>query len=140
MTPEQVQSKLAKLAELLEGLRRLQRGSLEEFLVDDRDLDAALHRLQVAIQILIDVGGHVVAFRGLGAAESSRDLLVRLEAAGAIPAGSSGRFGKIFAFRNRIVHLYDRVDAAMVFEILRDHLSDLSDLALLYAVALDGAR
>jgi uncharacterized protein YutE (UPF0331/DUF86 family) len=67
----------------------------------------------VAIQILIDVGSHLVARLGLGAPETSQDLLQRLEHAGKLPAGASKRFGRIFAFRNRIVHLYDRAITAM---------------------------
>lgn len=137
MTPEQVQAKLTLLAETLERLRALPRSSLDEFRSDDRNVDAALHRLQVAIQILIDVGSHVVSRLGLGAPETSRDLLERLEAAGRIPAGSTSRFGKMFGFRNRVVHLYDRIDDERVYEIITSHLDDLGELAQLYLDALD---
>ncbi len=136
MTPEQVAQKLVLLAEALEKLRALPRGSLGEFTADDRTLDAALRRLQVAIQILIDVGSHVVSRLGLGAPDSSADVLVRLERAGKLPVGSATRFGRTFAFRNRIVHLYDRVDAAVVYAIVRDDLGDLEELARLYLDAL----
>lgn len=136
MTPEQVQAKLALLAETLERLRALPQSSLDEFRADDRNVDAALHRLQIAIQILIDVGSHVVSRLGLGAPETSRDLLERLEAAGRIPAGSAV-FGKMFGFRNRVVHLYDRVDDALVYEIMTRHLDDLRELARLYVDALE---
>lgn len=138
MTPEQVAQKLVLLAEELEKLRALPRASLAEFTADDRNLDAALRRLQVAIQILIDVGSHVVSRLGLGPPESSSDVLARLERAGKLPPGSSTRFGRIFAFRNRIVHLYDRVDAAVVYAIVRDDLGDLEELARLYVEALRG--
>ncbi|MBX3125806.1 MAG: DUF86 domain-containing protein [Polyangiaceae bacterium] len=121
MTPEEAQAKLLQLAEVMDRLRALPHSDLDEFRSDDRNIDAALRRLQVAIQILIDVGSHLVAMLGLGAPDSSRDLLERLEKGGHLPAGSTVRFGKAFAFRNRIVHLYDRVDDAIVFEIVRDH-------------------
>jgi uncharacterized protein YutE (UPF0331/DUF86 family) len=139
VTPEQVAQKLVLLAEALEKLRALPRSSLADFTADDRTLDAALRRLQVAIQILIDVGSHVVSRLGLGAPDSSLDVLARLERAGKLPAGAATRFGRIFAFRNRIVHLYDRVDAAAVFAIVQDDLGDLEELARLYAEALRGA-
>lgn len=136
MTPEQVQAKLAMLAATLERLRAMERGSLDAFRADDRNLDAALRRLQVAIQVLIDVGTHVVSRLGLGAPETSVDLLERLERAGKLPPGSARRFARIFAFRNRIVHLYDRVDDAIVFDILVNDLDDLAELARLYLAAL----
>lgn len=137
MTPEEVQAKLAVLAETIERLRALPQASFEEFLADDRTVDAALRRLQVAIQILIDVGSHVVSHLGLGAPETSKDLLERLERAGRIPEGSATRFGRAFAFRDRIVHLCDRVDDRFVYEIVTRRMDDLSELAQLYLDALD---
>lgn len=138
MTPEQVQAKLVLLADTIGRLRALELGSLDTFRADDRNLDAALRRLQVAIQILIDIGSHVVARAGLGAPETSCDLLARLEDAGKLPAGSTTRFGRLFALRNRIVHLYDRVDDEVVYEILVNDLSDLEELARLYLAHLPG--
>ncbi len=87
---------------------------------------------------MIDVGSHLVARLGLGPSETSQDLLVRLERAGKLHAGEAQRFGKLFAFRNRIVHLYDRVDDAVVISILRHDLGDLEELASRYLAALDG--
>jgi len=136
MTPEQLQARLTLFADALDRLRALPLSSLDEFRADDRNVDAALRRLQVAIQILIDVGSHVVSRLGLGAPDSSRDLLQRLEAAGRLPRGSTARFGKMFGFRNRVVHLYDRVDDEVVYEIITHHLDDLRELAALYVDAL----
>jgi uncharacterized protein YutE (UPF0331/DUF86 family) len=42
---------------------------------DSRNLDAALYKLQTAIQALIDVGSHVVGALGRRAPSSSRELL-----------------------------------------------------------------
>lgn len=142
MTPEQVQAKLAMLADVLARLRALPQSTLEEIRADDRNIDAALRRLQVAIQILIDVGSHVVSRLGLGCPDTSQDLLDRLERAGKLPSGSADRFGKVFAFRNRIVHLYERVDDESVFAIVKHHLGDLEELATLYidALASDARR
>lgn len=137
MTPEQVQAKLVLLVEVIDRLRELPQDRLEQFRADDRNIDAALHRLQVAIQILIDVGSHVVSRLGLGAPESSRDLLDRLERAGRIPKGSAARFDKMFAFRNRVVHVYDPIDDEAVYEIVTRHLGDLQELARHYIDALD---
>jgi len=138
VTPEQLQAKLALLASTVERLRQMESSSLDAFRDDDRNVDAALRRLQVAIQILIDVGSHLVALRGLGAPEGSQDLLDRLEEAGDLPPGSARRFGRIFAFRNRIVHLYDRVDDEVVFDIVVNHLENLDELARLYLELLPG--
>lgn len=136
MNPEQVQAKLALLADAIAKLRALPQSTIDEFRADDRNIDAALRRLQVAIQILIDVGSHVVAELGLGAPETSLDILDRLERAGRLPTGTAASFRKVFSFRNRVVHLYDRVDDTMVYEIVTQHLTDLEHLATLLIDAL----
>lgn len=132
MTPEQVQAKLTLLAEMIERLRAVPQANLDEFRSDDRNVDAALRRLQVALQILIDVGSFVVSKLGLGAPDSSHDLLVRLERSGHLQVGDAAKFGRMFAFRNRIVHVYDKVDDAVVFEVITNHLGDLEELARRY--------
>ena len=136
MTPEQMQAKLALLVSTLERLRRIPVTSLEAFRAEERNVDAALRNLQVAIQILIDVGSHVVARLGLGVPDTSQDVLDRLERAGKLPAGAASRFGRVFAFRNRIVHLYDRLDDALVHEIIVKHTADLEELARHFIAAL----
>lgn len=124
--PEQVQAKLALLADAIAKLRRLLHASVDEFRIDDRTIDAAPRRLQVSLQILIDVGSHVVANLGLGAPETSGEILERLERAGRPPAGLSTRSGKMFSFRNRVVHFYDRVDDEVVYEVV-NRLVDLEE-------------
>lgn len=64
-------------------------------------------------------------------------MLAKLEAAGDLPEGSTDRFGKMFGFRNRLVHLYDRVDEGFVFAILTQRLEDLDELARRYVDALE---
>jgi uncharacterized protein YutE (UPF0331/DUF86 family) len=68
--------------------------------------------------------------------DTSQDVLDRLERAGKLPSGSTARFGRIFAFRNRIVDLYDRVDDEVVFEIVVRYVSDIEELARLFLTVL----
>jgi uncharacterized protein YutE (UPF0331/DUF86 family) len=138
MTDAEVAGKVAILRDNLQKLAQIPQTSFDEFAADFRNVDSALHRLQTSIQVLIDVAGLAAARLGLGTPSTSRELLELLEAAGALPAGSTARFGPIFGFRNRIVHLYDRVDERIVFRILTEERSDLEDLAGLLVAALDG--
>ncbi|MEO6593235.1 MAG: HepT-like ribonuclease domain-containing protein [Planctomycetota bacterium] len=117
----------------LARLATIPQSTFAEFAADFRNVDSALHRLQTSIQALIDVGSYKVGRRGLRPPDSSRDILQVLEQDGALPAGTTNRFAPLFAFRNRAVHLYDRVDTQRVYEILighREHLATLLDLLL----------
>ena len=64
----------------------------------------------------------------LGTPRTSHEVFERLEGAGLLTAGTSGRVAPIVGFRNRVVHLYDRVDARRVYEILTRHRQDLATL------------
>jgi uncharacterized protein YutE (UPF0331/DUF86 family) len=102
------------IRENLERLDAIEQSSFERFSSDPRNLDSALYRLQTTIQALIDIGSYVTASLGLPTPEHSRDILEALERAGHLPPGSVARFAPMFAFRNRVVHLYDRVEPRIV--------------------------
>lgn len=138
MTGGNLDARLAVLRDNLAKLAMIPQGSLEEFQSDFRNVDSALHRLQTSIQALIDVGSYVVSQLGLAPPRTSLDILTSLETAEALPAGTSDRYGAIFGFRNRIVHLYDRVDDAIVFRILTEERHELATLLDLLLAPLDG--
>ena len=135
MTHDSLETRLAVFRENLRRLEEIPQTTFEEFAADFRNLDSALHRLQTSIQALIDVASFACAEQGLATPSTSRGLLERLEEAGQLPPGSTARFGPIFGFRNRVVHLYERVDASIVYRVLREERQDLADLMdLLLAV------
>ena len=136
MTHDAVAAKLDIIRQNLERLAQLPQGSFAEFNADFRNLDSALHRLQTTIQALIDLASFIVSLRGLGVPATSLDTLEKLEGAGRLPPGSSQRFAPIVGFRNRVVHLYDRIDPEIVFGILTQHRADLKDLTALLVNAL----
>jgi len=137
MTSEQIQSKLDRLRDNLARLDEIPQGSLEEFLADFRNVGAALYLLQTSIQALIDVASFAVAQRALPTPRTSHEVFERLEQAGLVPAGTAARAAPIVGFRNRIVHLYDRVDERRVYEVLTQHRRDVPELLDLVLAILD---
>jgi uncharacterized protein YutE (UPF0331/DUF86 family) len=137
VTDDAIPTKLGIVRENLEKLERIPQGSWEEFDADFRNLDSALHRLQTTIQALIDIACYLVALRGLGVPRTSLDALEKLEAASLLPPGAALRFAPIVGFRNRIGHLYDRIDPQIVYAILTRNREDLAELARLLAGTLD---
>lgn len=135
MTGRGIETKLAVLRDNLARLAAIPQSSLAEFEADFRNVDSALHRLQTSIQALVDVGSYKLGRRGLPPPDSSRDVLRTLEDDGALPPGTTDRYAPLLAFRNRVVHLYDRIDTRRVYEILTVHRNDLADLlSLLLAI------
>jgi uncharacterized protein YutE (UPF0331/DUF86 family) len=123
-----IEAKLGILRDNLARLAEIPQGSFAEFAADFRNIDSALHRLQTSVQALLDIASYKVGRRGLPPPGTSRDILVVLEGDGALPRGAAARYAPLFAFRNRVVHLYDRVDPQRVYEILTLHRQDLAAL------------
>jgi uncharacterized protein YutE (UPF0331/DUF86 family) len=137
MNREEVESKADVVLQSLALLDRIGQQTYEEFCADPLRLPAALHLLQTAIQALLDLGSMAIASLGAPAPARSRDILENLETTGHIPAGSSSRFGPMVSFRNRVVHLYDRIDPRRVHRILRENRTDLRVLLELLLALLD---
>ena len=137
MSESDIQRRLEILRGNLERLAEIPQESFEAFSADFRNLDSALHRLQTSIQALLDLGAILVSRLGLPAPRTSIDILASLEESGYLPAGSSVRFRPILGFRNRVVHLYDRIDERIVFRILTEEREDLADLLELLLDALE---
>lgn len=128
MTHGELADKTAFVRAALEELAAIPQSTYEEFAADRRNLPAAIHWLQTAIQALIDIGLMSIAARGLTTPRSSAEVLEVLEAAGALPAGASTKYRPVIGFRNRVVHLYDRIDPQIVYRIVNEERSDLIDL------------
>jgi uncharacterized protein YutE (UPF0331/DUF86 family) len=123
----------------LEQLAQIPQTSYEEFAADFRNVGAALHLLQTAIQALVDLGSRSCADLGLDTPRTSFEILERLEADGRLPEGSARRFTPLVGFRNRVVHLYDRIDPRIVYRIVTERRGDVLDLLeLLLAIAPGG--
>ena len=120
----------------LAELEAIPQSSLDVFLEDRRNLPSALHWIQTAIQALLDIGLLVVSERGLPTPRTSLEVLERLESERLLPDGTAARFRPVIGFRNRIVHLYDRVEPAIVLRILTE---DREDLRELLGLLLDAA-
>jgi uncharacterized protein YutE (UPF0331/DUF86 family) len=135
VTRADLADKVAFVRQALAELEAIPQASLEEFLGDRRNLPAALHWLQTAVQALVDIGLILVASRGLATPRTSLEVLERLEEASALPSGSAVQYRAVIGFRNRIVHLYDRVDPAIVYGILTEDRQDLTRLLDLLLVA-----
>jgi len=128
MNLEKIRGKLDVIAADRQPLDRLRKLPPTDFASDVRNLDSALHRLQTSIQALLDIGAHVAGSLQLPTPQHSADIIIGLRDAGLFAAEAADRYARMVAFRNRVVHPYNRIDPAMVYDILQNHLADLEQL------------
>jgi len=134
MRKADVQSKLEILPENIEKLELLRALEYSEFCADFRNVDSALHRVQTSIQALVDIGSYIIAQLGLKTPDSSAEVIAILSANGFIAREDEERYISMVQFRNRVVHLYNSIDAELLYRILCE---EIDDIRVLYRTFLE---
>jgi len=91
--------------------------------------DAVSANLQRACESAIDGALRLMRMRRLGVVRERRDAFITLARAECLPVGLAERLTRMVAFRNALVHTYDRLDPAVVQAVLDSGLDDLLQLA-----------
>jgi uncharacterized protein YutE (UPF0331/DUF86 family) len=123
-----VEARLARLDRELSMIEQVRSAGHDRFLTDDGLQHQAERALQLAIQICIDVGAHLVAARGLRAPDDYRDVFERLSRADTLDAALAERLKDAVGQRNLLVHGYLDLDPALTWEKLGE-VEDLRDFA-----------
>ncbi len=121
---EVVQARIAIIEENLSWLAQIPQDDFDGFVSDFRNVEAAKHLLQTAIEAMIDICAHFVARLRLRAPENGVQLVKALSEANRLPQEHVPVYSKMIRFRNLVVHLYSEVDDRQVYDILRHHLGD----------------
>lgn len=91
-------------------LKKYQKVSKKRFL-DDLTLNgAALHYLVESIEIIIDIGNHILSEEFAITAENYADVIRKLGRARVISKEFAAENEEMAKFRNKIIHFYTEVD------------------------------
>jgi uncharacterized protein YutE (UPF0331/DUF86 family) len=90
---------------------------------------AARYLVQASAQVSIDIANHLIASSGWRAPADYRDSFTVLQEQGIIDVALAERMRNLAGLRNRLVHVYEEIDDAIVQESLTDGLHDLSAYA-----------
>ena len=105
----------------LHGLAKLPQQDLEDDLVKQ---GAAKYYLQVSIECCIDLANHIIARHGFRSPESYADSFTVLAENSVIDQAFLSSLHKMARMRNRLVHLYWDVEVTVLYNILRNNLTD----------------
>jgi uncharacterized protein YutE (UPF0331/DUF86 family) len=124
---DKIRDKIQVINDNLAKLKIIKSKSLNEFLESPFLADAAIRLLQVSIEAMLDISHHLVSRKHLGTPKSYRETIEILTRDGILPQGKLQTFIMMVKFRNRAVHLYDKIDNEEVYQIIYTHLSDFDD-------------
>ncbi|MDQ3720982.1 MAG: DUF86 domain-containing protein [Actinomycetota bacterium] len=126
--PDRIHERLGRLDRMLALLEAAREGGESTYLTD-LDLRLKTERaLQLALQICIDTGAHLIAELGLQPAEDYRGVFESLGVARVIDRDLARRLGRSAGLRNLLVHGYADVEDRLIWEAL-GHLDDLRAFA-----------
>lgn len=128
LRPEAVRERLLRLEEVLSHLEELQREGIDPR-GDFRQAWLAERGLQLAAEIALDVGNHILSAHFGVSASDYEDVLTQLARCGVIDPELRERFRGLGGFRNLLVHGYLRLDPNRVAEVLADAPERFSALA-----------
>ena len=111
----------------LQELYQAQDIDWQKFTQDNRSKRFVERVLQILIETMIDLGQHIIADKGFREPNTYRDVFKILCKNNVLPQEKLPTYEKIAAFRNVLVHHYERVDDAIVYAVFSRNLSDVED-------------
>lgn len=124
---DKIRDKVQIIKNNLHKLEGIKQESLKGFLENPLMSDASIRILQVSIEAMLDISNHIISRRHLGTPKTYREAIELLEQAGIIPKELLPTLLNMVKFRNRAVHLYDKINDEEIYQIIQDHLSDFED-------------
>lgn len=101
-----------------------------ELLQHDMDLqDIIVLNLTRAVQLCVDIAGHLVAFSDEAVPATMGETFAALQRIGVIDSVVADNLRKAVGFRNVAVHNYDEVDWDIVYVIATQHQQDFEQFA-----------
>jgi uncharacterized protein YutE (UPF0331/DUF86 family) len=130
---EVIRKRLNKLDENLKILEGIKKYTFEEFISDPEHYGSAERFLQLSIEILNDIGNHIIADEELGMINWQSDIPEILYKKKYISNEMKSNWIQIIGFRNILVHDYLDIDRKIVFSVLQNNLSDIYELRKVFS-------
>jgi uncharacterized protein YutE (UPF0331/DUF86 family) len=115
---------LQKLDAYVRHLRQLQGVPLDEYLSDENLQAIVERRLQLAIQVCIDIANYLIAELGLPSPDDLANVFATLGREQVIDPTLADRMIGMVRFRNILVHDYLDIDSNIVYRNLNAELED----------------
>jgi uncharacterized protein YutE (UPF0331/DUF86 family) len=125
--------KLAQLDENITILKSLQNCSIEEFLSNPERYGAVERFLQLSIEILDDIGAHVISDSVLGQVNYYSDIPKILNDKSIISSHLCETWISMIGFRNILVHGYTKLDRSIVYSVLQNKITEIEEIAKSFA-------
>jgi uncharacterized protein YutE (UPF0331/DUF86 family) len=129
MDTDVIAVRLQKLDLYLQGLHELDELKLAEYLGDERLQAYVERRLQLAIQVCIDIASYLIGQLPLPAPDAQDNVFIILGRHGIITGELARSMSGMVKLRNILVHAYLEIDDNIVYHNLTEELDDFEQFA-----------
>lgn len=120
---------MQKLDGYVRHLRQLEDIPLDEYLADENIQAIVERRLQLCIQVCMDIANYLTAQLALRSPEEPENVFAVLGQSGILSPELARRMVSMVRFRNILVHDYLDIDSGLVHERLQGELDDFDQFA-----------
>ncbi len=116
---ETIKERLSKLSQVIKLLEKYREVSRDDFLVDFTVNSAAQYNLILGIEIISDVGAHILSEAYEVRSKEYREIIENLGEYNIVPKDFAKENAQMAQFRNLIIHQYGEVDMKQVYDNLQ---------------------
>ncbi len=116
---KETDKKLDILTEAIEKLQDVKALSREDFMSDFFIHDTAIRNLVLGIEIIVDIGNHILSEIFHSSENTYKDVIITLGEAGVISKNFAKENADMADFRNLIIHAYGSLDMKQVYQNLQ---------------------
>jgi uncharacterized protein YutE (UPF0331/DUF86 family) len=121
-------SRFEKLDDYLCILEKMKRYSEQEFIEEPERYGSAERFLQLAIEVLNDIGNHIISDLNLGKVNWYSDIPRILHENKTLSDKTKECWIKMIGCRNIIVHDYVKLDRSLIYNVIQNNLSDFTKI------------
>jgi uncharacterized protein YutE (UPF0331/DUF86 family) len=129
MNNDVVLEKLDSLSRCIERIKLKCPNSLDQLQKDIDLQDIIVLNIQRAVQISVDIAGHIVSGTNVKSPETMAGLFIELNKQKILTDKTTKSMALSVAFRNVAVHEYDELDISKVYNVAKNHLVDIENFA-----------
>lgn len=115
---ESIKSKLFRLKEINKILEELSCSDKEEFVANFKLNNVAMFNLLIGITIILDTGQYLLSKFVGKTAEEYKEVVRMLGENDIVPKSFADKNIDMAKFRNFLVHDYDKIDEAMIYDYI----------------------
>lgn len=122
-----IENKLGDLIKNISILEEFKNISVHDLKKSPKDQWSIFYGLQISIQIILDIGNHILAELKENKIEEYSDVIDKLGERKIIPEDFARSIRGITGLRNLLVHEYGVIKIEKIYDLLQNSLSDFTD-------------